>query len=155
VGGYPSGVALWVALYLYRLGGWVGGWVGVFVGDLNYLHKDLAHPFSAGLGLGLLLSGCLTCSVCSANSARSKRWRCVLFLFIIYSLLFVHANLVKGLPHKGLAKVRGYIGGYIGGYKQGYKLTPISAHYVPTPQQVQAPQKPDPISLVALFWCKG
>jgi hypothetical protein len=79
VGGYPSGVALWVALCLYRL----GGWVGVFVGDLNYSHKDLAHPFSAGLGLGLLLSGCLTCSVCSANSARSKRCWCVLFCFLL------------------------------------------------------------------------
>ena len=67
----------------------------------------------------------------------------------------MHADLVKGLPHKGLAKVRGYIGGYIGGYKQGYKLTLISAHYVPTPKQAQAPQKPYPTSLVALFWCKG
>ena len=83
MGGYPSGVALWVALCLYRLGSWVGGWVGVFVGDVISLHKDLAHPFSAGLGLGLLLSGCLTCSVCSANSARSKRCWCGLFLFYL------------------------------------------------------------------------
>ena len=67
----------------------------------------------------------------------------------------MHADLVKALPHNGLAKVRGYIGGYIGGYKQGYKLDPNSAHYVPTPSQAQAPQKPDPTSLVALLWCKG
>lgn len=47
--GYLCGVALGVALCLYRWGSWVGGWVGLFVGDLISSHKDLAHPFSAGL----------------------------------------------------------------------------------------------------------
>lgn len=152
MGGYPSGVALRVALQLHRWGSGVALWVGrcslwVCTGTpplcthtksantatrLPILRSGETAPFCARPLCG---SGCQISSGGGAVGARSKHRQAPCAVSLLYLLfLFVQPDLVKALPHKGLAKLRGYKQGYKQGYKHRYK-----GGYKQSPQ---TPQKP-------------
>lgn len=150
MGGYPRGVALRVALQLHRWGSGVALRAGIaptFCAGLVWLwclllvhHRGgvvvwSVHTIAPFCARPLCRSGCQISSGGGAVGARSKHRQAPCAVSLLYLLfLFVQADLVKALPHKGLAKLRGYKQGYKQGYKHRYK-----GGYKQSPQ---TPQKP-------------